>query len=67
MSSPTPILKNETTSDLFSQLELTVEKNVSEAPKLIENPIIPITSKDNEIEKIVLFYKNGTFKIYKPS
>lgn len=64
---PTPILKNETTSDLFSQLELTVEKNVSEAPKLIENPSVPISSNENEIDKIVLFYKNGTFKIYKPS
>lgn len=67
ISNPTPILKNQMTGDLFSQLELTVEKNVSEESKLIDNPTMPMASNENEIDKIVLFYKNGTFKSYKPS
>jgi transcriptional regulator with XRE-family HTH domain len=67
LSTPTPILKNETTHDLFSQLELTVERNVAEEPKFSENPNMPTASKESEIDKIVLFYKNGTFKIYNPS
>ena len=64
---PTPILKNETTSDLFSQLELTVGKNIPEESKSSDSPSLPISSNENEIDKIVLFYKNGTFKSYKPS
>jgi len=67
MSSPTPILKNETTGDLFSHLELTVGKNIPEESKSSDSPSLPISSNENEIDKIVLFYKNGTFKSYKPS
>ena len=67
MSSPIPILKNETTDDLFSHLELTVGKNIPEESKSSDSPSLPISSNENEIDKIVLFYKNGTFKSYKPS
>ena len=67
LSIPTPILKNETTGDLFSHLELTVGKNIPEESKSSDSPSLPISSNENEIDKIVLFYKNGTFKSYKPS
>ena len=59
IDTPTPI-------DLFSQISLPTESNsLLSKSKKIE------TSTENEntdeIEKIVFFYKNGTFKIYSPN
>ncbi|TDW51413.1 helix-turn-helix protein [Flavobacterium sp. 270] len=67
VAKPTPILSNEIYGgeDLFSTI------NYKEEPK----PEIKISSEikssnfsseESEIEKIVFFYKNGTFKIYTP-
>ena len=49
----------------------TIEKDISPTPSL-DNEEIKISSisensfENSEIEKIVVFYKNGTFKSYKP-
>lgn len=57
--SPTPI-------DLFSQNlaaaeKETFQKKVEPTPKVSEN------TNSDEIEKIVFFYKNGTFKTFSPN
>lgn len=48
-----------------------VAENISDVPESnISKPTIPTQSKqneiDSEIDKIVIFYKDGTFKSYKP-
>lgn len=75
-SSPTLILKNENTvekiiesnSDLFSQnLEngnTAVKNNLEEKFSNTQN--FPQTKNSSNIERIVVFYKNGSFKEYQP-
>ena len=67
ISTPTPILLNHATENLFSPTEIPVIKNTVENTKPILNENITISTNLNEIDKIVIFYKNGTFKDYKPS
>jgi transcriptional regulator with XRE-family HTH domain len=63
-SSPTPIASNENIStDLFSSVE-TNEEEKKEIKKASSLKNVNINFEDDEIEKIVLFYKNGTFKAY---
>jgi transcriptional regulator with XRE-family HTH domain len=52
--------------DLFSQNSLAEEK---ESVQEKEKQIIRVSENQNsdEVEKIVFFYKNGTFKTYKPN
>lgn len=59
IDTPTPI-------DLFSQISIPKETNIDH-PKT--NQIRTSIENDNTdvIEKIVFFYKNGTFKIYSPN
>jgi DNA-binding XRE family transcriptional regulator len=57
--SPTPI-------DLFSQIGAPEELKIS-PPKNKQFEIVPESEISDEIEKIVFFYKNGTFKIYVPN
>ncbi len=47
--------------------EIKQPKNL-EPPKPVNNPITKpqLETKDSEIEHIVVFYKNGSFKSYKP-
>ncbi|TRX30855.1 helix-turn-helix transcriptional regulator [Flavobacterium sp. ZT3R18] len=52
--------------DLFSEIKNPVETNVSETQKK-ENTTLPKTSNSDDLEKIVFFYKNGTFKVYSPN
>ncbi len=62
-----PTLFNETFSgaDLFSEISHEAENNVESKNTFIEkNPVF--SSEEKEIEKIVFFYKNGTFKVYAP-
>lgn len=66
-SVPTPILQNQIAGNLFSSSEIPVVKNTVENSKPITNENITISTSSNEIDKIVIFYKNGTFKDYKPS
>ncbi|RYJ38707.1 Bacteriophage CI repressor [Flavobacterium anhuiense] len=63
--SSSPILSNENMgNDLFSAIEINSEEEKRETKK---NPVLKnenFSLEDDQIEKIVLFYKNGTFKAY---
>lgn len=64
VSSPTPMASNENIgTDLFSSVE-TNEEEKKEIKKASSLKNVNINFEDDEIEKIVLFYKNGTFKAY---
>jgi transcriptional regulator with XRE-family HTH domain len=67
ISAPTPISQNQIAGNLFSPAEIPIVKNPIENIKTILNENITISTSSNEIDKIVIFYKNGTFKDYKPS
>lgn len=67
ISAPTPISQNQIAENLFSPNEIPVIKNTFENSKPITNENITISASSNEIDKIVIFYKNGTFKDYNPS
>ena len=60
-----PIVENTNSElDLFSTVEKRITSTLSES-----NPVESIKSENNsdeEIERIVVFFKNGTFKNYKP-
>jgi transcriptional regulator with XRE-family HTH domain len=56
---PTPI-------DLFSQIPSSIEKE-SIPEKVRQIKITSENENSDEIEKIVFFYKNGTFKTYSPN
>jgi transcriptional regulator with XRE-family HTH domain len=59
IDTPTPI-------DLFSQVSIPAEPNIDlSKTKQIRTSIE--NENTDEIEKIVFFYKNGTFKIYSPN
>lgn len=65
--STSPILSNQNMgNDLFSAIEINSEEEKRETKK---SPVVKnenFNLEDSEIEKIVLFYKNGTFKAYSP-
>ncbi|SHH54340.1 helix-turn-helix domain-containing protein [Flavobacterium defluvii] len=63
--SDSPILSKENYSgdNLFSQLNDHAEKTIK---NLKETKSSNFGSEEDEIEKIVIFYKNGTFKAYVP-
>jgi transcriptional regulator with XRE-family HTH domain len=50
--------------DLFSEKTSTID--AKENPPSISNHPAPISIDSNNIEQIVIFYKNGTFKHYNP-
>jgi DNA-binding XRE family transcriptional regulator len=52
--------------DLFLEIKNPVETNFVETQKA-ENTNLPKTSNSDDLEKIVFFYKNGTFKVYSPN
>ncbi len=56
-------------NDLFSQTESTQEKKSKSIPPVINNPAtknnnLPIIPSDQEIDRIVIFYSDGTFNSY---
>ena len=61
----TPIIESTFSEpDLFSTVEKVIPPTLSES-----NPVESIKTENNspeEIERIVVFFKNGTFKNYKP-
>lgn len=72
---PTPIVvhpieetKTEKQPDLFSEKISNTKNQMKEnLPNLFSNSKIPSTQKaDGEIDRIVIFYTNGTFKTYSP-
>ena len=64
-SASLPIIENTNSEpDLFSTVEKVIPPTLSES-----NPVESIKTENNsheEIERIVVFFKNGTFKNYKP-
>jgi hypothetical protein len=52
--------------DLFSEIKNPIVTNSVETQKT-ENTNLPNTSHSDHLEKIVFFYKNGTFKVYTPN
>jgi len=67
ISAPTPIPQNHVANNLFSPTEIPIIKNTIENINPVLNENITISTNSNEIVKIVILYKNGTFKDYKPS
>ena len=65
-STPTLELKIDSQTDLFSAKNANAKNQIEEnIPNLFSNSKVASTSKiDAEIERIVVFYKNGTFKAY---
>ena len=63
---PAPISSNQnlTPGDLFS--EINYEAGKTEMKIASETKNQNLISEESEIEKIVIFYKNGTFKAYNP-
>jgi DNA-binding XRE family transcriptional regulator len=59
LNTPTPI-------DLFSQIPVSLESNIT-LPKSKQIEASAENENNDEIERIVFFYKNGSFKIYSPS
>ena len=74
-ATPTPIIDNlitetkiEKTADLFSD-ELPSKKNQGEEKMVsdfLNTQSTTLQKTSSEIERIVIFYKNGTFKTYSP-
>ncbi|MES2543283.1 MAG: helix-turn-helix transcriptional regulator [Bacteroidota bacterium] len=63
---PTLSFQNETTEDLFSNLDKPFSENPINEKKYFKNENTAISSNEEQIDKIVIFYKNGTFKYYMP-
>ncbi|MDQ6530692.1 helix-turn-helix transcriptional regulator [Flavobacterium sp. LHD-85] len=66
--SSSPILSSNQNmgNDLFSTIEINTEEEKRETKKSSAPKNTDFNLEDDEIEKIVLFYKNGTFKAYSP-
>lgn len=62
---PAPVKENSSAGDLFSEVYYK-EAQKSEAKYSPEIKNQNLSSEEGEIEKIVIFYKNGTFKAYHP-
>lgn len=65
-NTPTPIIKESIPENLFSDIQKSANTNSSE----IKKTDVSISSKisaSEEVEKIIVFYKNGTFKSYFPN
>ena len=75
IAAPTPIINNqiaatkiEKTADLFSE-ELPIKKNPLEeklATNFSNTQASSMQKNSSEIDRIVIFYKNGTFSTYSP-
>lgn len=61
-----PIASNENLAaeDLFSEMNIKEEKTATRIFPEVKNS--NLNTEEGEIEKIVFFYKNGTFKVYVP-
>jgi predicted transcriptional regulator len=65
-NTPSPISETLLSENLFSQENLTKREN-KENPKKGEIQNVVTESLSDEVVKIVFFYKNGTFKEFKPN
>ncbi|MBF4490985.1 helix-turn-helix transcriptional regulator [Flavobacterium sp. JLP] len=64
-TSPISLNENFGSTDLFSEINYQEEEK-TESKNFSENKNSNLDSGEREIEKIVFFYKNGTFKVYVP-
>ncbi|KFF04651.1 helix-turn-helix domain-containing protein [Flavobacterium reichenbachii] len=64
-SSPIYLNENFEVEDLFSSVQNQKEEDV-QTRNFQETKNSNLRANENEIEKIVFFYKNGTFKVYTP-
>lgn len=55
-----------TSTDLFSQISTPIE-NKTILEKVKQEAVVSENENIEEVDKIVFFYKNGTFKIYNPN
>ncbi len=62
--SPIPSNENYMAGDLFSETNYKEEKTEPRNPVEVKKP--NFSTEEDEIDKIVFFYKNGTFKVYVP-
>lgn len=62
---PIPVNENFSDGDLFSQIDYKEPQKIEKvsSPEIKNQNLV---SEEGEIEKIVIFYKNGTFKAYNP-
>jgi transcriptional regulator with XRE-family HTH domain len=61
-----PMRREAPVENLFSELANS-DHTIAVEPKKEKEAPLPATTDTNEIEKIVFFYKNGTFKEYIPN
>jgi hypothetical protein len=67
-TAPAPSFENESPTNLFSEINTPPLKTpVEEEKNLALENSTPFETTSSEIDKIVIFYKNGTFKDYKPA
>jgi transcriptional regulator with XRE-family HTH domain len=63
---PTSLKEEKISENLFSEIQNPINRNSLE-PKKIENQNVEKEFTSGEVEKIVFFYKNGTFKVFNPN
>ena len=63
---PTPLKEEKNSENLFSEIQNPINRNSLETKK-IENQNVEKEFTSGEVEKIVFFYKNGTFKVFNPN
>jgi transcriptional regulator with XRE-family HTH domain len=67
-TAPAPSFENESPTNLFSEINTPPLKTpAAEEKNLALENSTPFETTSSEIDKIVIFYKNGTFKDYKPA
>lgn len=63
---PTPILQNQVQENLFEQSKNEKFEELLDTKKNETHQNISISTSQEEVEKIVIFYKNGKFSEYNP-
>lgn len=63
---PTPLKEEKNSENLFSEIQNPINRNSLETKKM-ENQNVEKEYASGEVEKIVFFYKNGTFKVFNPN
>ena len=63
---PAPVLPDPVSSDLFSQTEVSPPKNITTAPVTPKQQIETESGIEKSIDKIVIFYSDGSFRAYHP-
>ncbi|MFE3848541.1 helix-turn-helix domain-containing protein [Flavobacterium sp. LB3P45] len=64
-NTPTLFAEEKISNNLFSETQNSINRNALETEKMINKNTKEAFS--GEVEKIVFFYKNGTFKVFNPN